>query len=143
MSDLSNLRIPERRVSALHPKFAPIFQALENALSWHYNAGTTRSKFEIYETFRTSEREKYLLMISAVKPAERECPHCNGLAADFVPFVYKGACKMEWDWGMDHDWDLLRDTVLQFPDLEQPVFGRPTVVVKNWKQYEREWNWIA
>lgn len=120
-----------RDTALLHPKFRGPCEALAKDLIRGYKAGATKTRFEIFETFRTPDRQLDLLKKGATKAGPFESPHGFGMAADFAGIIsHQDALDMGdktgekvlagWSWSNDLDWGFLRRTAEAF-DLLIPI----------------------
>ena len=69
-------------VSLLHPKLAAIVPRLHQALRAGYEAGSTQTRFEIFETFRDPVRQRDLL-----KKARRKRGYSRARIASDLPSI--------------------------------------------------------
>lgn len=92
-----------RDFDVLHPEAREDFQQLANELSEAYAAGSTRTYFKPFETWRHPYRQAYLITKGVTKAGAWRSAHQYGLAVDFVPHDQKG-----FNWAADNDWEFLR-----------------------------------
>ena len=108
-----------RDTTLLHPKFRRICEGLAQDLIRRYEAGETKTRFEIFETFRSPERQMDLLRKGATKASMFQSAHNFGLACDFVAVIdHQTAHNLGdktgekvlagWSWHADNDWRFLR-----------------------------------
>ena len=108
-----------RDTALLHPKFRRIAEGLAEDLIRRYEAGETKTRFEIFETFRTPDRQLDLLKKGATKAGPFQSPHNFGLAVDYAGVIdHQTALDMGdktgekvltgWNWSNDLDWTFLR-----------------------------------
>ena len=108
-----------RDTALLHPKFRRLCEGLAQDLIRRYEAGETKTRFEIFETFRDPSRQLDLLKKGATKAGIFQSAHNFGLAADFVAYIDgqqahdMGDLAGEkvlagWSWHASNDWRFLR-----------------------------------
>lgn len=108
-----------RDVTLLNPKFAAVIKRLNNYLIDSYETGRTKTRFEIFETFRDPMRQAELLAKGASKAGPFQSAHQLGLAVDFVPFIDEAEAAViakalgervfpGWSWWSGHDYDFLK-----------------------------------
>lgn len=106
-------------VSLLNPKFAAVVVRLHNYLIDSYETRRTRTRFEIFETFRDPMRQAELLKKGATKAGAFQSAHQLGLAVDFVPFIDEAEARViakalgervasGWSWWSGHDYEFLK-----------------------------------
>ena len=74
-------------VSLCNPKFAASVTRLHKYLIDAHETGRTKTRFEIFETFRTPMRQRELIAKGVSKAGPFQSAHQFGLAVDFVPFL--------------------------------------------------------
>lgn len=129
----------------LHPKFRPVVTRLHQTLIGAYEAGRTKSRFEIFETYRDPIRQRDLLKKGATKAGIFQSAHAFGLAVDFVPYI-TGQEALDlgdltgekvltgWNWHSSNDWDFLKKTAEEF-GLSVPIaWDRGHVQSPLWQQ---------
>lgn len=105
-------------VSLLHPKFRGKLVTLHEDLIRAYETGITKTRFEIFETFRDPIRQMEMVRKGTSKAAAFHSAHAFGLAADVVPFLSdeeatalalkKGERVWPgWSWDASHDYGFL------------------------------------
>lgn len=88
----------------LHPKFQPIAVRLSKALTRGYESGATKTRFDVFETYRTPMRQAYLLTKGTTKAKPFHSAHGFGFAVDLVPRV-----NGKWTWDVPRgEWEYLR-----------------------------------
>lgn len=108
-----------RDVSLLNPKFAAVIVRLNNYLIDSYETGRTKTRFEIFETFRDPMRQAQLLTKGASKAGPFQSAHQLGLAVDFVPVIDVAEARIigealgervsaGWSWWSGHDYGFLK-----------------------------------
>lgn len=112
-------------VALLHPEFRRRAVDLLNYLERAYKTGVTKTRFEIFETFRSPLRQAQLLAEGRSKARPFESAHSMGLAADFVPFLTQAegaaiGAKPGWNWSEVHDWAFLKRSAEAF-NLKVPI----------------------
>jgi hypothetical protein len=92
-----------------HPKARDAFKALNGDLAAAYEAGTTQTKFQVFECYRSPIRQDYLFGGGSTKARGWQSAHQYGLAVDFVPFVplAAGGAIGQWSWAAHHDYSYL------------------------------------
>ena len=140
----------DRSTGSLHLKFKGVFEALEQRLIAGYEAGTTKTRFEVFETFRSFERQDYLFKIGTTKARGGESAHNFGLAVDFVPRVAhttKNGLEMAWSWSLHHDWAFLRQVATEVGLENQSKslrWDKPHVQVPHWRGWvESDVSWVG
>lgn len=125
----------ERDVSLLNPIFAGRCKRLHDYLIDAYETGRTKTRFEIFETFRHPERQRHLLKIGSTKAAPFESAHQFGLACDFVPYLSSGEAIAlgektgervlpGWNWHSTHDYSFLAASAQRF-EMSVPISWDP------------------
>lgn len=120
-----------RDVSLLNPKFAPVVVRLHKYLIDAHETGRTKTRFEIFETFRDPMRQTELLKKGASKAGPFQSAHQFGLAVDFVPYIDGPEATVishtlgervmpGWSWWSGHDYDFLREAARQH-GLDCPI----------------------
>lgn len=115
----------ERDISLLNPEFARRCKRLHEYLIDAHETGRTKTRFEIFETFRHPARQRHLLKIGSTKAAPFQSAHQFGLACDFVPHlspeeaVALGEKIGErvlpgWNWHSTHDYSFLAASAQRF-----------------------------
>lgn len=136
----------ERRLSRLHPEFAPIATRLYNDLTRLYEAGTLKLKYEVFETFRDADRQNAAFAEGTSKARAGQSAHNYGLAVDFVPYVGPrdttwadkfGVAHKGWVWP-DITWEGwgILDTVAKNAGLVRISWDKPHVespLFQQWK----------
>jgi len=134
-----------RDTRLLHPKFRWACEGLAKDLIAGYQSGRTKTRFEIFETFRHPDRQNSLLAKGATKARAWQSAHQFGLAADFVPVISEAEAtelsdlKGErvwpgWNWDSKHDWDYLRNRANSFKLANNLDWDRPHVQSPLWPQ---------
>lgn len=115
-----------RDTSLLHPKFRRAFEGLAQDLIHCYETGRTKTRFEIFETFRDPMRQSDMLGKKTTKAGPFQSAHQFGLACDFVPVISPDeAIELGnrigervlpgWSWAASHDYAFLK--------ARAPLFG--------------------
>lgn len=130
----------------LHPKFARAVKRLHEYLIDAHETGRTKTRFEIFETYRDPMRQADLLKKKVSKAGPFESAHQLGLAVDLVPHLSPdeaaelAARKGEkvlpgWNWDASHDYGFLATSAKSF-NLSVPISWDPCHVEHpNWRQY--------
>lgn len=124
-----------RDVSLLHPKFRGRAVELNEFLAGAYKSGATKTLFQIFETFRSPQRQADMIAKGVSKAGPYESAHCLGLAADFVPVLSpeEAAALSErigervfpgWNWHSTNDYRFLATAAKKFA-LAAPISWDP------------------
>lgn len=97
-----------RQLSDLHPLFRPKVEAILRELSTGFRSGKTLTRFDLFEGYRSPERQREVLRAGTSKASTWQSAHQFGLACDIVPRVGDG-----WSWEPTHDWTYLRLVALR------------------------------
>lgn len=122
-------------VSLLNAKFARDCKRLADYLIDAYETSRTKTRFEVFETFRDPMRQADLLRKGVTKAGSFQSAHQMGLACDFVPHLSAeeaialgerlGERVMPgWNWHSSHDYKFLRDAAPRF-NLIVPIEWDP------------------
>lgn len=129
----------------LNTKFAARLTRLHKYLIDAHETGRTKTRFEIFETFRTPMRQRDLIAKKVTKAGPLQSAHQFGLAADLVPYLSpEEAAALSastgervfpgWNWHSSHDYRFLATAAetfklacaiswdpchVQHPDFEQ------------------------
>lgn len=106
-------------IALLHPKFGRTCERLHKYLVDSYESRRTKTRFEIFETYRDPLRQQDLLRKKVSKAGPFQSAHQMGLACDFVPYLsvkeadalseITGERQMPgWNWHSTHDYAFLR-----------------------------------
>lgn len=107
-----------RDIALLHPKFGRTCKRLHEYLIDAHETGRTKTRFEIFETYRDPIRQADLMRKKVSKAGPFESAHQLGLASDFVPYlsVEEAAALSEktgerhvpgWNWHSSNDYAFL------------------------------------
>jgi len=124
-----------RDTNLLNPEFARQIRGLAQDLILSYETGLTKTRFEIFETFRHPERQKHLVKQGTTKAAPYASAHQFGLAADFVPVLSdEEAASLSmrigervfpgWNWHSTHDYEFLRKRAIHWK-ISVPISWDP------------------
>lgn len=124
-----------RDVYLLHPEFSRQVRGLAQDLILSYETRRTKTRFEVFETFRHPARQKDLFKRGTTKATEYQSAHQFGLACDFVPVLTdEEAAELGrrigervfagWNWHSSHDYAFLKDTAKKWA-LEVPITWDP------------------
>lgn len=139
-----------RDITLLHPKFARVAKRLADYLIDSHETGRTKTRFEIFETYRDPVRQADLLRKGVSKAGPFESAHQCGLAVDFVPYITpeEAAILSErrgervlpgWNWDPSHDYAYLATAANHF-QLAVPISWDPCHVEHpNWRKFRAEW----
>jgi len=131
-------------MALLHPKFLGRANRLYEYLVDSHQTGRTKTRFEIFETFRDPIRQRDLLKKGVTKAGPFESAHQFGLACDFVPYLVQSEANAlgeqigervnaGWSWHSSHDWDYLTDAAKRFK-LATIEWDRPHVQHPAWNE---------
>ena len=118
-----------RSLDYLHPAWRARFRKLQERLIVGHSKGETKTLFQVFETFRSPQRQDYLLRQGngVTKAGAWQSAHNYGCACDFVPN------ENGWSWNDDHDWLYLRDRAVEC-DLVAPFsWDKAHVQVPGWR----------
>jgi len=124
-----------------HPEFARRAKALHEDLVRLYQSGSLQFRYEIFETFRSAERQDRLFVEGVTKARAGESPHNFGLAADYVPYLTQAEAvalgvRPGWHWPVasDKSWIMLGKRAAK-AGLVRPIsWDKPHVEFPGWKQ---------
>ena len=140
----------DRDIDSLHPKFKGVFKILKERLITGYEAGLTQTRFEVFETFRSFERQDYLFTTGTTKARGGQSAHNFGLAVDFVARVHnrtKDGFEMAWSWSLHHDWEFLKKVATEVGLENQSKslrWDKPHVQVPHWRGWvESDVSWVG
>ena len=120
-------------IALLNPKFALVVRRLHEYLIDAHETGRTKTRFEVFETFRDPMRQAHLLKIGTTKAGPFQSAHQFGLAVDFVPYLTgeealalserKGERVFAgWSWDASHDYEFLLNGA-RMHQLAMPIFA--------------------
>lgn len=138
-------------ISLLHPKFAGVVKRLHEFLIDSHETKRTKTRFEIFETFRDPVRQNRLFAQKTTKALAWQSAHNIGLACDFVPYITgdEAIALSEatgerhfpgWSWHSSHDWDYLTNAAKRFslttiewdrPHVQHPQASKILLMMKN------------
>lgn len=139
-----------RDITLLNAKFARIAKRLADYLIDSHETGRTKTRFEIFETYRDPMRQADLLRKGVSKASSFQSPHQFGLAVDFVPYlsadeaIALSATKGErvlpgWSWDPSHDYAYLAASASKF-ELTVPITWDPCHVEHpQWRKFRQEY----
>ena len=126
---------PNRDTALLHHKARVSAEFLLQDLSRRYEAGQTKFRFELFEGFRSPQRQIDVLAAGRSKARPWQSAHQYGLAIDVVPRAVRrddGSVKEGWTWTEGTSWSLLHLVAREFgwrpsiswdkPHLEHPIW---------------------
>lgn len=133
-------------IALLHLEMQRPVRALAEALALAYQANITQFRFEIFETYRSPERQDYLFANKTTKARAGQSPHNFGMAVDFVPLLSQqeaaglGVAK-GWYWPeLEHsDWQVLGELAVDHGLTRPLAWDKPHVEFPNWKTYRKQW----
>lgn len=120
-------------LALLNPKFSLVATRLHEYLIDAHETRRTKTRFEVFETYRDPIRQAQLRKNGASKAGPFQSAHQFGLAVDFVPYLTSeeaialGTLIGErinpgWSWHSSHDYKFLLDSARKF-NLAMPVFA--------------------
>lgn len=133
-------------LSLLNAKFGRACARLHQYLIDAHQTGRTKTRFEIFETFRDPRRQADLLKKKVSKAGPFQSPHQFGLACDFVPYLSpeeavafserKGERVLPgWNWDASHDYRFLATSAQTF-NLTVPISWDPCHVEHpQWRKF--------
>lgn len=128
----------DRSMNTLHPEYRDRFITLEQRLIRSYETGRTQTRFEVFETFRSFERQEYLFTTGTTKARGGQSAHNFGLAVDFVPRVHEAPDdRLIWSWSSHHDWTFLAIAAHELGLCNQTHglrWDKPHVQVCDWRR---------
>lgn len=133
-------------LALLHSEMEGPVRALADDLALAYQTGQAEFLFEVFETYRSLDRQARLLAKGTTKAPPGKSAHNFGLACDFVPFISQAdatalGVKHGWYWpsATHSDWNLLGD-LASTHGLIQPIsWDRPHIEHPNWKMIIKRW----
>lgn len=122
-------------ISLLNPKFATVVVRLHKYLIDCHETGRTKTRFEVFETFRDPMRQRELLRKGTTKAGVFQSAHAFGLAVDFVPVIDIAEARViaetlgervapGWSWWSGHDYAFLKQSAEKF-GLAVPISWDP------------------
>lgn len=132
----------------LNPKFSRACRRLHQFLIDAHETGRTKTRFEIFETYRTPMRQADVLKKGSSTAGAFQSAHQFGLACDFVPYLSSEEAvelsarlndgtkvKPGWNWHASHDYRFLATAAQQF-GLSVPITWDPCHVEHpKWRQF--------
>lgn len=120
-------------IALLNPKFSLVVRRLHEYLIDAHETGRTKTRFEVFETFRDPMRQADLLKKGTSKAGPFQSAHQFGLAVDFVPYLSGEEAlalgtrigervNPGWSWHSSHDYEFLLKSASEFK-LSMPVFA--------------------
>lgn len=139
-------------IALLHPKFGRTCKRLHEYLIDAHETGRTKTRFEIFETYRDPLRQQDLLRKKVSKAGPFQSAHQMGLACDFVPYlsIEEAAALSEvtgerqmpgWNWHSSNDYAFLAQSA-QALGLSVPINWDPCHV-EHPKWREMRLNFVA
>ena len=122
-------------VALCNPKFAASVTRLHKYLIDAHETGRTKTRFEIFETFRTPMRQRELIAKGVSKAGPFQSAHQFGLAVDFVPYLSPEEAGQlaertgervfpGWNWHSSHDYSFLAASAQRFA-MAVPIVWDP------------------
>ena len=126
---------------SLNAKFRPVARELYKFLIDSHKAGRLQFRFELFESFRSAERQDYLFAKGVSEARAGQSPHNYGLAIDLVPNLTQheatGLGKPAgWYWPpiTDPAWQILQNAATT-RGLEVISWDKPHVQLRGWKAH--------
>lgn len=130
--------VVNRSVDFLHPKMREAVLRLSKAVAHPFRdqpSGREYS-FQMYEGFRTVQRQAHLISVGTTKAGPWQSAHQYGLAVDFVPihagrWTWDGVPTDAWEWMRSEARSLgLRTPIAwDLPHLEHPDWPRVAAIL--------------
>jgi len=125
-------------------EFARRAKALYEDLARLYEANRLEFRFEIFETYRSGERQDSLFLKGVTKARAGQSPHNFGLACDYVPYLSQAGAvalgvRPGWYWPeASHEcWVILAKRAAK-AGLVAPIrWDKPHVEFPSWRQRVR------
>lgn len=135
---LSNVDHRINKIECLNPKIIGSVKRLNEKLIAGYQSGLTHSQFQIFETFRSVERQNYLFMKGSSKAREWQSAHNYGLAVDYVAIRGRShSGNPIWSWDINEDWNFLAECAEEV-GLSAPIsWDKPHIQSHIWDQIKR------
>ena len=126
------------------PEFARRAKALHQQLAVCYEVHATEFKFEIFETYRSAERQNSLFAKGVSKARAGQSPHNFGLAADYVPYLTQAQAialgvRPGWHWpeASDKCWIVLAKQAAKCGLVAPIRWDKAHVEFPGWKKKAR------
>lgn len=106
-----------RNIELTHARAREQFIKIRDALDNGFREGHTKTRFGVFETYRSPIRQVYLLEQRMSKASAFQSAHQYGLAVDYVPFEYIKVgkeTKRQWSWDPKHDYGFLREIARKY-----------------------------
>lgn len=117
-------------LSGIKPAWRETYASLGIVLSEGWLTGRTLTRFMLFETWRSPERQQHVYDQGKSKALPYHSAHQHGLAGDYVAWV-----KGEPSWDPKHDWMFLKLQALKL-GLDVPIkWDLGHVEVPNWRRY--------
>lgn len=124
-----------RDTALLYGEFRRSADALAKYLIASHKTGLTKTKFEVFETYRDPFRQKDLIAKGVSKAGPYQSAHQFGLAADFVPVISPDEAAAlsaltgerhiaGWNWHSSHDYRFLAASAQRF-QMSVPISWDP------------------
>ena len=131
-------------LNRLHPEFLGTAISLHQRLIRLHQAGTLQLRLEVFETFRSFERQDDLFSKGTTKARGGQSPHNFGLAVDFVPFLSQCEARAlgvspGWYWPEVSNpcWKILEQSAASF-GLKTISWDKPHVEHPDWKKLKEK-----
>lgn len=124
-------------LSGIHPAWRVKYELLSSRLNHAFLTGATLSRFALFETWRSPERQQMVFDQGKSKALPGHSAHQHGLAGDYVAIV---GGQPSWDGGQD--WDFLKGEALKV-GLDAPIkWDMGHVEVPMWRRYIEHPSWV-
>lgn len=138
-----------RDVRLLHPQLRRAASEMQKSLTRKYEAGLTKTNFQIFETFRSPGRQMDLLSKGATKAGAYASAHQFGLAVDFVPHLSASEAEAlaekigervlpGWNWHSSNDYKTLAVTALDHGLVVPIAWDMVHVEHPKWREFQRK-----
>ena len=122
-------------LDSLNPKFARAVKRLDEYLIDCYETGRTKTRFKIFETYRSPDRQTSMIAQGVSKAGPWQSAHQFGLAVDFVPYMSADdaiaftkltghTTVVGWNWHAANDYSFLAEAARKF-DCAAPIKWDP------------------
>lgn len=111
--------IIQNGVDVLNAEFAAKLRLLIADLDAAFKSGTIKTNFQVYETYRSPQRQAWLFEQKPPVTKSRISAHEFGLATDFAAMSIINGHR-SWSWSDDHPWGVLK-MMAEHRGLEIPI----------------------
>lgn len=141
-------------LSLCNPEFAARCTRLHKYLVDAHETGRTKTRFEVFETYRDPIRQRDMFAKGVSKAGPFQSAHQFGLAVDFVPFVSPDeAARLSkltgerhfpgWNWHSSHDYSFLAASAKLFKLAVPITWDLCHVEHPNWQKLRESFRrWV-